>query len=97
MEKLDELIQAIAESGDEKVMNIFLEWQEEGIKAKERLIEKLDKLLKKSEGKPETTSENSLHKHAVNNLAEFCKNISQQKDCPAEFIDIVNKEFWNLI
>ena len=35
--------------------------------------------------------------HAVNNLAEFCKNISQQEDCPAEFIDIVNKEFWNLI
>ena len=97
MEKLDELIQAIAKSGDEKVINIFLEWQEEGIKAKERLIEKLDKLLKKSEGKPETTSENSLPKHAVNNLAEFCKNISQQEDCPAEFIDIVNKEFWNLI
>jgi len=65
MGKLDKLIQAIAESGDEKVMSAFLEWQDEGIKAKERLIEKLDKLLKTSEGKPETTSENSLHKHFV--------------------------------
>lgn len=30
-------------------------------------------------------------------LADFCKKISQQKDCPPEYIDIVNKEFWNLI
>jgi hypothetical protein len=60
MGKLDELMQAIAESGDEKVQAVFLEWQDEKIKAKERLIEKLDKLLKASEGKPETTSENSL-------------------------------------
>jgi len=30
-------------------------------------------------------------------LSEFREKISQQKDCPPEFIDIVNKEFWNLI
>ena len=32
-----------------------------------------------------------------NILADFCKKISQQEDCPTEFVDIVNKEFWNLI
>lgn len=65
MGKIDKLIRAIAESENENVMSAFLEWQDEGIKAKERLIEKLDKLLKESEGKPETASENSLHKHVV--------------------------------
>jgi len=30
-------------------------------------------------------------------LADFCKHIAKQEDCPAEFIEIVNKEFWNLI
>lgn len=30
-------------------------------------------------------------------LANFCKKISKQEDCPAEFQEIVNKEFWNLI
>lgn len=33
----------------------------------------------------------------VKNLAKFCKKIAKQKDCPPEFIEIVNKEFWNLI
>lgn len=80
MGKLDELIQAIAESGNEKVMSAFLEWQDEGIKAKERLIEKLDKLLKTSEGKPETTSENSLHKHCVN--VRFCSCSNQKPNYP---------------
>jgi hypothetical protein len=29
---------------------------------------------------------------------KFLKKIIQsQKDCPSEFIDIVNKEFWNLM
>lgn len=46
----------------------------------------------------DSSDENSgLHKHDVNNLAKFCKEISQQENCPAEFVDIVNKEFWNLI
>jgi len=30
-------------------------------------------------------------------LIDFCKKIAKQKDCPSEFIDIVNQEFWNLI
>lgn len=30
-------------------------------------------------------------------LADFCKKISKQEDCPAEFVDLVNKEFWKLI
>ena len=30
-------------------------------------------------------------------LANFCKKVSKQEDCPSEFQDIVNKEFWNLI
>jgi len=33
----------------------------------------------------------------VSNLSKFCSKIAQQKDCPDEFIDIVNKEFWKLI
>ena len=33
----------------------------------------------------------------VSNLAKFCQKIAKQEDCPPEFIDIVNKEFWNLI
>ena len=33
----------------------------------------------------------------VNNLAKFSKMIANQKNCPPEFADIVNKEFWNLI
>lgn len=31
------------------------------------------------------------------NEENFCKKISDQQDCPKEFIDLVNKEFWNLI
>lgn len=30
-------------------------------------------------------------------LANFCEKISKQEDCPAEFIELVNKEFWNLV
>lgn len=30
-------------------------------------------------------------------LANFCKKVSKQEDCPVEFQEIVNKEFWNLI
>ena len=30
-------------------------------------------------------------------LSNFCKEISKQENCPQEFQDIVNKEFWNLI
>jgi len=31
-------------------------------------------------------------------LEEFCKKIiKEQEDCPKEFIDIVNEEFWNII
>ena len=33
----------------------------------------------------------------VSNLAKFCEKISKQEDCPPEFIELVNKEFWNLI
>lgn len=35
--------------------------------------------------------------HSVSNLAKFCHEISKQEDCPAEFVEIVNREFWNLI
>jgi len=44
-----------------------------------------------------TSHDKALNLADVNNLAKFCKQISQQEDCPAEFVDIVNKEFWNLI
>lgn len=30
-------------------------------------------------------------------LVEFCRSVAKQKDCPPEFIEMVNKEFWNLI
>ena len=30
-------------------------------------------------------------------LSSFCRKIATQKDCPVEFVEIVNKEFWNLI
>lgn len=33
----------------------------------------------------------------VSNLAKFCQKIAKQEDCPPEFIEIVDKEFWNLI
>lgn len=32
-----------------------------------------------------------------NSVKENIKRIINQKDCPAEFIEIVNKEFWDLI
>ena len=38
-----------------------------------------------------------LNIQRVSNLAKFCTKIAKQKDCPPEFIKIVNKEFWNLI
>ena len=33
----------------------------------------------------------------VSNLAKFCQKIAKQEDCSPEFIEIVDKEFWNLI
>lgn len=30
-------------------------------------------------------------------LAKFFKNISEQEDCPIEIMNIINKEYWNLI
>jgi len=33
----------------------------------------------------------------IDNLIKFHEKINQQKDCPPEFLEIVNKEFWNLI
>ena len=30
-------------------------------------------------------------------LADFCKKVAKQQDCPEEFQEIINKEFWNLI
>lgn len=49
-------------------------------------------------GAEKGSNENAaLTLHDVSNLAKFCKEISQQEDCPAEFTEIVNKEFWNLI
>ena len=92
MGKIDELIQTIADSGDEKVMNAFLAWQDEGIKAKERLIEKLNKLLKEREGKPDATSENSLHKHAV--IKSVCD--SKCKKCGNILDHYNNKPFCSI-
>ena len=43
------------------------------------------------------TGDDKCHIQRVSNLAKFCEKISQQEDCPPEFIEIVNKEFWNLI
>lgn len=43
------------------------------------------------------TEEKQLIISDVNNLAKFCEKISQQEDCPPEFTEIVNKEFWKLI
>lgn len=60
-------------------------------------LEKVIVDLKECEGKPDSDTSGGLHLADVGNLAKFCKEISQQEDCPAEFIDIVNKEFWNLI
>ena len=39
----------------------------------------------------------ALHITDVSNLAKFSQKIAKQEDCPAEFIEIVNSEFWNLI
>lgn len=50
----------------------------------EAMVEKIDKAF---ETEHTDTSE----------LAKFCKLISEQHDCPPEFQEIVNKEFWNLI
>ena len=47
--------------------------------------------------KPIDLIANDVTIHNVDNLAKFCKKIAKQEDCPPEFIDIVNKEFWNLI
>lgn len=30
-------------------------------------------------------------------ISKFCNKIIAQSDCPPEFINLVNKEFWNLI
>ena len=30
-------------------------------------------------------------------IEDFCRKISEQQDCPPEFVKIVNDEFWNLI
>ena len=47
------------------------------------------------------TEQEQLRKYDVigqsEQLANFCKKISKQEDCPAKFQEIVNKEFWNLI
>jgi len=56
---------------------------------------KIESLM--SNGNNATLESAKCNKHDVSNLSKFCKQISQQKDCPAEFVDIVNKEFWNLI
>jgi len=40
---------------------------------------------------------NQLNILDVNSLAKFCKKVAKQQDCPPEFIEIVNKKFWNLI
>jgi hypothetical protein len=29
-------------------------------------------------------------------IAEFCDKISIQQDCPSDFQEIINKDFWNL-
>lgn len=39
--------------------------------------------------------ESYTNKYSI--LAEFCEKIAKQKDCPTEFKEIVNQEFWNLI
>ena len=41
-----ELVDAIAENGDTKIMKLFLIFQDEQIKFKERIIEGMDKILK---------------------------------------------------
>ena len=46
-----ELIDAIAENGDTKIMKLFLIFQDEQIKFKERIIEGMDKILKTSSKK----------------------------------------------
>ena len=61
---------------------------------KEKFIEVVSELCK---GKPDSDNTSKLNIDGVNILAKFSKKISQQSDCPAEFTDIVNKEFWNLI
>jgi len=33
----------------------------------------------------------------VSNMAKFCQKIAKQEDCPPEFVEIVNKDFLNLI
>jgi len=45
----------------------------------------------------DTGDNEALNIQCVSSLAKFCQKIAKQEDCPPEFIEIVNKEFWNLI
>jgi len=74
MDKMNKLIEVIAKSGNEEVQKAFLEWQDEGIKAKEKFIEKLDRMLKESEGKKADTSQDrALNLAGVSQQRELLK------------------------
>jgi len=47
MDKFDKLINLIADSDNEQLQTAFLEWQEEEIERKLKLIDKLDKIASK--------------------------------------------------
>ena len=49
------------------------------------------------DGMDDADADSKLNIDGVNILAKFSKEIAKQSDCPSEFLDIVNKEFWNLI
>ena len=96
-------IEIIKEYISRLLQDDFIGWNNDQIKGYQTaLISVREKIKQLSERQTITeVSENSdskaLHIADVSKLAKFSQKIDKQEDCHAEFVEIVNKEFWNLI
>jgi hypothetical protein len=64
------LLEELAENGTDKARELFLQWQEEKIKAKERLIAKLEQVTQIQEGEqkiPTWYTEREMYDWLINN------------------------------
>lgn len=87
---------------EQKIGKAFFDLSQEisntEIKKLRRQVKKLEtKNLTLKQANGITVNDSGLHLQHASNLAKFCQKIAKQEDCPPEFIEIVNKEFWNLI
>jgi hypothetical protein len=68
----------------------LLKWDEELCNTKPNRVKKEE--IKSNKPKLVTFKDED-----IKILAEFCEKISRQENCPAEFNEIVNKKFWEII